>query len=108
MGKTTLAWQLATHIARDTPVVFVTFEHAPTNLLLKALCARAGVNPQDVQRGQADLTLLRRGAGGRGALAPPPRPVRGGEPARPPPPPCAAPPGRPAPPPRPPLGVARY
>ena len=52
MGKTTLAWQLATHVARDTPVVFVTFEHAPTNLLLKALCARAGVNPQDVQRGQ--------------------------------------------------------
>ena len=62
MGKTTLAWQLATHVARDTPVVFVTFEHAPTNLLLKALCARAGVNPQDVQRGQADLTLLLRAA----------------------------------------------
>jgi replicative DNA helicase len=62
MGKTTLAWQLATHVARDTPVLFVTFEHAPTNLLLKALCARAGVNPQDVQRGQADLTLLRRAA----------------------------------------------
>src|SRR2546429_5548585 len=62
MGKTTLAWQLATHVARDPPVVFVTFEHAPTNLLLKALCARAGVNPQDVQRGQADLTLLRRAA----------------------------------------------
>jgi replicative DNA helicase len=62
MGKTTLAWQLATHIARDTPILFVTFEHAPSNLLLKALCARAGVNPQDVQRGQADLTLLRRAA----------------------------------------------
>jgi replicative DNA helicase len=60
MGKTTLAWQLATHIARETPVLFVTFEHTPANLLLKALCARAGVNPQDVQRGQADLTLLRR------------------------------------------------
>lgn len=62
IGKTTLAWQLATHITRDTPVLFVTFEHAPANLLLKALCARAGVNPQDVQRGQADLTLLRRAA----------------------------------------------
>ena len=62
MGKTTLAWQLATHVARETPVLFVTFEHAPANLLLKALCARAGVNPQDVQRGQADLTLLRRAA----------------------------------------------
>jgi len=42
MGKTTLAWQFATHVARDTPVLFVTFEHAPTNLLLKALCAPLG------------------------------------------------------------------
>ena len=43
MGKTTLAWQLATHVARDTPVVVVTFEHAPSNLLLKAaLCPRRG------------------------------------------------------------------
>lgn len=62
MGKTTLAWQLATHVARAAPVLFVTFEHAPANLLLKALCTRAGVNPQAVQRGQANLELLWRAA----------------------------------------------
>ena len=31
----------------------VTFEHAPANLKVKLLCARAGVNPRDVQRGYA-------------------------------------------------------
>jgi replicative DNA helicase len=43
-------------------VVLVTFEHAPINLTLKALCARAGVNPRDVQRGYADLAKLRAAA----------------------------------------------
>src|SRR5499427_1880224 len=36
----------------------VTFEHAPANLTLKLLCARAGINLRDVQRGYADLTKL--------------------------------------------------
>jgi replicative DNA helicase len=62
MGKTTLALQLAAHATREVPVVFVTFENAPTALTLKALCAAGGVNPQDVYRGQADLTRLRAAA----------------------------------------------
>jgi replicative DNA helicase len=58
MGKTTLALQLAAAATRHVPVVVVTFEHAPTNLTLKLLCARAGVNLRDVQRGYADLAKL--------------------------------------------------
>jgi len=59
MGKTTLALQLAAAATKDVPVVIVTFEHAPANLTLKLLCARAGVNLCDVQRGYADLAKLR-------------------------------------------------
>ena len=59
MGKTTLALQIAAAATREVPVVVVTFEHAPANLTLKLLCARAGVNPRDVQRGYADLAKLR-------------------------------------------------
>jgi replicative DNA helicase len=62
MGKTTLALQVAAAATRDVPVVVVTFEHAPANLTLKLLCARAGVNLRDVQRGYADLTKLRTAA----------------------------------------------
>lgn len=58
VGKTTLALQIAAHVTRDIPVVFVTFENAPENLTLKALCAHAGVKQQDVQRGWADLKTL--------------------------------------------------
>ena len=56
MGKTTMALQIATAATKDVPVVIATFEHAPANLTLKLLCARAGVNLRDVQRGYADLT----------------------------------------------------
>lgn len=62
MGKTTLALQIAAAATQDVPVVVVTFEHAPANLTLKLLCARAGVNPRDVQRGYADLAKLRTAA----------------------------------------------
>jgi replicative DNA helicase len=62
IGKTTLAWQIATHVAREAPVVFVTFEHAPANLILKALCAQARLNPQEVLRGRAALEPLRQAA----------------------------------------------
>jgi len=62
MGKTTLALQIAAAAPREVPVVVVTFEHAPENLTLKLLCARAGVNPRDVQRGYADLAKLRAAA----------------------------------------------
>ena len=62
MGKTTLALQIAAAATREVPVVVVTFEHAPENLTLKLLCARAGVNPRDVQRGYADLGKIRSAA----------------------------------------------
>jgi replicative DNA helicase len=62
MGKTTLALQIAAAATQEVPVVVVTFEHAPENLTLKLLCARAGVNPRDVQRGYADLAKLRAAA----------------------------------------------
>jgi replicative DNA helicase len=62
MGKTTLALQIAAAATKDVPVVVVTFEHAPANLTLKLLCARAGVNLRDVQRGYADLAKLRHAA----------------------------------------------
>jgi replicative DNA helicase len=62
MGKTTLALQIAAAATAEVPVVVVTFEHAPENLTLKLLCARAGVNLRDVQRGYADLGKLRAAA----------------------------------------------
>ncbi len=62
MGKTTLALQIASHVSQDVPVVFVTFENSPANLALKALCAKGGLNPRDVQRGEADVEKLRRAA----------------------------------------------
>jgi replicative DNA helicase len=62
MGKTTLALQIAAAATREVPVVVITFEHAPENLTLKLLCARAGMNPRDVQRGYADLGKLRSAA----------------------------------------------
>jgi len=51
MGKTTLAIQIALHVAREVPVVYASFENSATNLLLKVLCVQAGVNPRDVRRG---------------------------------------------------------
>src|SRR3989442_167943 len=53
---------LAAAATRHVPVVVVTFEHAPANLTLKLLCARAGVNLRDVQRGYADLAKLQAAA----------------------------------------------
>lgn len=63
VGKTTLAMQLAAHAAREgTPALYVTFENSPENLILKALCARAGINPRDVMRGYAEIEKLRQAA----------------------------------------------
>jgi len=59
VGKTTLALQLTAAATKEVPVVVVTFEHGSANLTLKLLCARAGINPRDVQRGYAELAKLR-------------------------------------------------
>jgi replicative DNA helicase len=62
VGKTTLAMQSAAAATAQVPVLYVTFENSPLNLILKAIAATAGVNPQHVQQGVADLDALRRAA----------------------------------------------
>ena len=62
VGKTTLALQLTAAATQEAPVVVVTFEHGLAHLTLNLLCARAGINPRDVQRGYADLAKLRSAA----------------------------------------------
>jgi replicative DNA helicase len=59
VGKTSLALQMSAVVAPEAPVVYVTFENSAENLTLKAVCGRAGLNPQDVRRGTADLEKLR-------------------------------------------------
>jgi replicative DNA helicase len=59
VGKTTLCLQFAWEALRaGFPVLYVTYENAPRNLLLKLLCARAGLSPADVERGFADMDKL--------------------------------------------------
>jgi replicative DNA helicase len=63
MGKTAFALQIAAHVAREAPVVYASFENSAANLLVKALCARAGLNTRDVGRGFAAPASLERAAG---------------------------------------------
>lgn len=59
-GKTTLSLQIAQHAAaHGTPVVYVTYENSPSNLVLKALCARAKIPPSQVERGFGNPQALR-------------------------------------------------
>lgn len=63
VGKTTLSLQLALHAASQrTPVIYVTYENSPANLVLKALCARARISPSQVERGFANLRALEEAA----------------------------------------------
>lgn len=62
VGKTSLALQIAMSAAREIPVVYITYENAPANLALKALCTKAGVGEQDVRKGWADVAKLERAA----------------------------------------------
>lgn len=55
VGKTTLSLQIAGVASVSVPVLFVTFENSPENLVLKAIVSRAGINTRDVERGTADL-----------------------------------------------------
>ena len=56
MGKTTLALQIARETCqRGIPAVYVTYENSPENLIQKAICARAGINPQGIERGNAHI-----------------------------------------------------
>jgi replicative DNA helicase len=58
VGKTSFALQVANVVAKDTPVIYVTFENSAENLTLKAVCERAGISTQDVLRGVADMQHL--------------------------------------------------
>lgn len=59
VGKTTLCLQFAWHAAQEgLPVLYVSYENAARNLLLKLLCARAGLSPADVERGFGDMEKL--------------------------------------------------
>ncbi|MEM9594427.1 MAG: DnaB-like helicase C-terminal domain-containing protein [Acidobacteriota bacterium] len=62
MGKTTLAMQIALHVARTTPVVYVSYENTAESLVLRALCSRARIDSQDVRRGRADPEPLEKAA----------------------------------------------
>lgn len=58
-GKTTLCLQFAWQAASaGHPVVFVTYENAAKNLLLKILCARASVPAAEIERGYGDSAKL--------------------------------------------------
>jgi replicative DNA helicase len=58
VGKTSLGVQIATAAASSVPVVYVTFENPPDNLVLKAVCRIAGVSTSAVERGKGDLARL--------------------------------------------------
>ena len=58
LGKSTLAWRIAQHVARQVPALYVTFENSAENLATKALCAHAGINTRHVRMGYADPDRL--------------------------------------------------
>jgi replicative DNA helicase len=59
VGKTTLCMQFAWHAALEGfPVLYVSYENAARNLMLKLLCARAGVAAAEVERGFGDMDKL--------------------------------------------------
>lgn len=59
VGKTTLCLQFAWEALRSGyPVLYVSYENAPQNLMLKILCARAGVSAAEVERGYGDVEKL--------------------------------------------------
>jgi replicative DNA helicase len=61
-GKTSFALQVACRVAGQVPVVYVTFENPPANLVLKVLCRMAEVSPRDAERGLVDPNRLRAAA----------------------------------------------
>ncbi len=62
MGKTSLALQIALHVAKTHPVLYVSFENGGENLTLKAICSHAGISSFDAFRGTADPVVLERAA----------------------------------------------
>ncbi len=58
VGKTSLAFQIALRVAREAPVIYVSFENSTSSLLLKGLCARGGLDSVAIRRGRGDLEAL--------------------------------------------------
>jgi replicative DNA helicase len=62
-GKTTLALQLGADAAADgTPVLYVTFENSPKQLMLKGTASCGSLNSRDVRRGRVPLPDVRKAA----------------------------------------------
>lgn len=58
-GKTTLVNTWAYHVAKDgAPVLFVSFENPPDDLIRKHLVRLASVSAHDVMRGRGNLSML--------------------------------------------------
>jgi replicative DNA helicase len=58
-GKTTLSLQMALHAAKEGfPVLYVSYENSPMNLIAKSLCSRAGCTTNDLDRGFASVAKL--------------------------------------------------
>ncbi len=58
-GKTTLSNQLAYTVAESgAPVLYVTFENSPDDLVLKQIARIAGKSSQDIRRGRVDPAAL--------------------------------------------------
>jgi replicative DNA helicase len=58
-GKTTLATQIAYNVANSgLPVVYVTCENSPANLMLKILCQLSGQSLENVTKGRGDVRKL--------------------------------------------------
>jgi len=51
VGKTTTALAIARSAAKTAPVVYLTYENPPANLVLKCLCAVGDVSTLDTERG---------------------------------------------------------
>ncbi|MGA2134442.1 MAG: DnaB-like helicase C-terminal domain-containing protein [Bryobacteraceae bacterium] len=52
VGKTSLSLQISLGICqRGTPIVYISFENSPANLIQEIVCARAAVEPRSMERG---------------------------------------------------------
>ena len=55
-GKTSLSLQIAFEVAQRAPVLYLTYENSPDNLVLKTICRLAGVQPGAVERGNPNTS----------------------------------------------------
>lgn len=61
VGKTSLSLQISINAClHGTPVCYVSYENSPKNLILKAICTRAGLVARDIERGVGTAEQLRK------------------------------------------------